>query len=59
MGKLIARGRQIKPGKGLGYGDAEVKYEKGKLLAHGTGIFMVLPEKGLMVDPPLPPKFIN
>ncbi len=57
-GKLIARGRQIKLGRTLGYADAEVTNEKGKLLAHGTATFMIQPGKGLTDDPPLPPKFL-
>ena len=57
-GKLIAKGRQIKLGKTLGYADAEVSDDNGKLLAHGTSTVMILPGKGLTADRPLPPKFI-
>ena len=58
-GKLIARGRQIKLGKTLGYADAEVSDETGKVLAHGSSTVIVLPGKGIESDPPLPPKFID
>ena len=58
-GKMIARGRQIKLGKKLGYADAEVSDGNGKILAHGTSTVILLPGKGLNADPPLPPKFIE
>jgi uncharacterized protein (TIGR00369 family) len=56
-GKLIAKGRQIKLGKTLGYAEAEVSTESGKLLAHGTSTLILLPGKGLTSAPPLPSKF--
>ena len=56
-GKLIAKGRQIKLGKTLGYAEAEVSTPSGKLLAHGTSTLILLPGKGLTSDPPLPSKF--
>lgn len=56
-GKLIARGRQIKLGRTLGYAEARVTDENGKLLAHGTSTLMILRGKGL--DPSLPPKFLD
>jgi uncharacterized protein (TIGR00369 family) len=56
-GKLIARGRRIKLGKTLGYAEATVTDENGKLLAHGTSTLMILPENTLATEPPLPPKF--
>jgi uncharacterized protein (TIGR00369 family) len=57
-GKLIAKGRQIKLGKTLGYAEAEVTDADGKILAHGTSTLIILAGKGLDIDPPLPPKFI-
>ena len=57
-GKLIAKGRQLKLGKTLGYAEAEVNDVNGKLLAHGTSTVILLPGKGLSSDPPLPAKFI-
>ena len=57
-GKLIAKGRQIKLGKTLGYAEAEVTDTDGKILAHGTSTLFILAGKGLVSDPPLPPKFI-
>ena len=57
-GKLIAKGRQIKLGKTLGYAEAKVNDVNGKLLAHGTSTVILLPGKGLASDPPLPSKFI-
>ena len=56
-GKLIAKGRQIKLGKTLGYAEATVTDENGRLLAHGTSTLMILPGNGLAMDQPLPPKF--
>ena len=56
-GKLIAKGRQIKLGKTLGYAEATVTDENGRLLAHGTSTLMILPGNGLAMDHPLPPKF--
>ena len=56
-GKLIAKGRQIKLGKTLGYAEATVTDENSRLLAHGTSTLMILPGNGLAMSPPLPPKF--
>jgi uncharacterized protein (TIGR00369 family) len=56
-GKLIAKGRRIKLGRTLGYAEAAVTDESGKLLAHGTSTLMILSENTLTMDPPLPPKF--
>ena len=58
-GKLIARGRQIRLGKTLGYADAEVTNGENKIVAHGTSTLMTLPGKPLTADPPLPDKFIS
>ena len=55
--KLIAKGRRIKLGRTLGYAEAAVTDESGKLLAHGTSTLMILSENTLTMDPPLPPKF--
>ena len=44
-GKMIAKGRQIKIGNTLGYAEAEVTDENGKILAHGTSTVMILPGK--------------
>jgi len=58
-GKLIARGRRIKLGKTLGYAEADVGDQKGKLLCHGTSTLMILRERGLSGDPSLPRKFLG
>jgi uncharacterized protein (TIGR00369 family) len=58
-GKLIARGRQIKLGRTLGYAEAQVVNQDEKILAHGTSTVIILPGKAIEVDPPLPPKFIE
>lgn len=47
-GKLKAEGRCIKMGKTLALGEALVKDQEGKLIAHGTSTMMVLP--GLTVE---------
>jgi uncharacterized protein (TIGR00369 family) len=57
-GKLIAKGRQIKMGRTLGYADAEVTDSEGRILAHGSSTVILLPGQGLRANPPLPPKFI-
>jgi uncharacterized protein (TIGR00369 family) len=57
-GRLIARGRQIKVGKTLGYAEAEVTDDDDRLLAHGTSTVIILPGKLLTAQPPLPPKFL-
>ncbi len=56
-GKLIAEGRRIKFGQTLCLGEASVEDEKGKLLAHGTATFMIVPGQGLPES--LPPKFLD
>ena len=58
-GKLIARGRQIKLGRTLGYAEARIVDQDEKLLAHGTSTVIILPGKALEGDPPLPPKFVD
>ncbi len=58
-GKFIARGRQIKVGRTLGYAEAQVVDQEGKVLAHGTSTVIILPGKAITADPPLPPKFID
>lgn len=58
-GKLIASGRQIKVGRTLGYAEAQVADQQGKVLAHGTSTVIILPGKAIEADPPLPPKFIE
>jgi len=57
-GKLVARGRRIKLGRTLGYAEADVKTESGKLISHGTSTLMVLNEAGSARDPSLPEKFL-
>jgi uncharacterized protein (TIGR00369 family) len=57
-GKLIARGRQIKLRRKVGYADAEVTDAKGRILAHGSSTVILLPGQGLKANPPLPPKFL-
>ena len=56
-GKLIAEGRRIKLGQTLGLGETRVEDEKGRLLAHGTGTFMIVP--GQAASESLPPKFLD
>lgn len=56
-GKLIARGALIKLGRTLGYAEARVTDQEGRLLAHGTSTLMITPNNGLVLDQPLPPKF--
>ena len=58
-GKLIAEGSQIKLGKTLGYAEARVSNEEGRILAHGTSTLMVRPGKQMIGDSSFPPKFIE
>ena len=58
-GKLIARGRQIKVGSTLGYAEAEVTDETGRILTHGTSTVIISPGKAIEANPPLPSKFID
>jgi len=58
-GKLLAQGRQIKLGKTLSYGVAEVTDERGKIMAYGTSTVIILPGKAPTSDPPLPAKFLS
>ena len=58
-GKLIAEGRRIKLGKTLGLGEAEVRDENGRILAHGTSTLIILPDFPFLHDRPLPAKFIE
>ena len=46
-GKLVATGRRIKAGRTLGYAEAEVRSDTGKILAHGTSTVMVQKGTGL------------
>lgn len=42
-GKLIAEGHCLKRGRTLAFGEAFVRDEEGKLIAHGTSTMMLLP----------------
>ncbi len=57
-GKLLARGRQIKIGRTLGYAEARVVDQSDTLLAHGTSTVIILPGRAIEAHPPLPPKFL-
>jgi len=48
-GKLIATGRCIKMGKSIALGEAVVKDEGEKLIAHGTATMMVVPNLHLLI----------
>jgi uncharacterized protein (TIGR00369 family) len=45
-GKLIGRGRAVRLGQRMGYGEADVLDGTGQLLARATGTFIVLPAPG-------------
>jgi uncharacterized protein (TIGR00369 family) len=57
-GRVIARGRRIKLGRTLGYAEATVTAEGGKILAHGTSTLMILAGKAPRMDAPFLPKFV-
>jgi acyl-CoA thioesterase len=44
--RIIARGRSLHLGQRMGYGEAEVSDEGGRLLARATATFIVLPAPG-------------
>ena len=54
-GKLVTEGRCIRIGKTLALGEAQVRDEKGNLVAHGTATLMVLPNLPLLGAEHLPP----
>lgn len=54
-GKLVAEGRCIRIGKTLALGEAQVRDEKGNLVAHGTATMMVLSSLPLLGSENLPP----
>jgi acyl-coenzyme A thioesterase PaaI-like protein len=56
---LLAKGKSIKLGKTLGIGEASIKDEADKLLAHGTATFMVLRDLDIKTDFDLPPRFLE
>lgn len=58
-GRLIARGRSLKPGKTLCLGEAQIEDEKGKLLAHGTSTMMAIRELRMKEGSGFPPKFLD
>ena len=58
-GKFIAHGKCIKLGKNLGLGEATIKNEKGKLLAHGTVTVMVTEPFEYPGVEKVPPKLID
>jgi uncharacterized protein (TIGR00369 family) len=45
-GRLIGRGRAVRLGQRMGYGESEVLDAGGQLLARATGTFIVLPAPG-------------
>jgi len=46
-------------GKNLGYAEAQVTDETGKILAHGTSTIMILQGTAPAAEPPFPLKFIE
>jgi uncharacterized protein (TIGR00369 family) len=44
VGRVLARGRVVKPGRRVGYAEADVVDDGGRLLARATATFAVLPE---------------
>ena len=57
-GRAVARGERIKLGRTLGYAEATVTDEGGKILAHGTSTLMIIAGKAPRMDAPFLPKFI-
>jgi uncharacterized protein (TIGR00369 family) len=57
-GKLVAKGRCIKIGKTLAWGDVFIHGTQGNLLAHGTATMMIVPNLKVEGQENLPPKLI-
>jgi len=45
-GALIGRGRAVRVGDRVSYGEAELSSEKGRLLAKGSATFLIIPGRG-------------
>lgn len=58
-GRLIGLGRTIKLGRSLALGEAGITDGEGKLLAHGVGTFMILPDLKLGIEMDWPAKFVS
>ncbi|MGC8605073.1 MAG: PaaI family thioesterase [Desulfomonilaceae bacterium] len=56
--KLLAYGTKIKLGRTLGYGQARITDETGKMLAHGTSTLMIIADLPFKFGGHLPPKFL-
>ena len=57
-GKLIGSGNCIKLGRTIGFGDARIENETGKLIAHGTTTVMVQQNLSFNTDTDNIPKFL-
>ena len=57
--KLIAQGKMIKLGRTIGYGQAELTDEKGRIIASGSSTLMVIPALAFGYAGELPPKFLH
>jgi uncharacterized protein (TIGR00369 family) len=51
-GRILARGRVVKRGRRIGYAEADVQDEEGKLLARATALFAIVPEGTATGAPP-------
>lgn len=56
-GRLIAKGRCIKAGRTICLGDATIRDDRGRLVAHGTSTLMVIDSMEIEGQVTLPPKF--
>jgi uncharacterized protein (TIGR00369 family) len=57
-GKVVAKGRCIKMGRTLAFGEAYINSAEGNLIAHGTATMMILPDLKVEGQDKLPPKLI-
>jgi len=55
-GKLVVKGRCIKIGRSLAFGEAYVNSAEGNLIAHGTATMMIVPDLKVEGQERLPPK---
>jgi acyl-CoA thioesterase len=53
-GALIGRGRAVRTGDRVSFGEAELTSEKGRVLAKGSATFLIVRGRGGIVAPPNP-----
>ena len=57
--RLRGVGKALKMGRTLCISEGRIEDEEGRLLAFGTSTVMILPGRGDLIGPSLPPKFLD